>query len=195
MVASNPTKLCECGCGAVTPMSKYSGEQIRFMPGHSAAFYNRAHGMSFTPAYRVWRHMLTRCSNPNTPDYRDYGERGIKVCERWKKFANFLADMGQRPSGMSIDRIDNNRNYELANCRWATNIEQANNKRSNVFITHEGESLTLPAWGRKLGLSYGTLLNRYQQGDMPPRLFRPLGSAPRPRPKGLIYKNSRTPRI
>jgi hypothetical protein len=83
-----------------------------------------------TPEYNTWANMLSRCRNPKNDRYRDYGERGITVCERWLRFENFLVDMGLRPSDRhSIDRINNDGNYEPLNCRWATSSEQNNNKR------------------------------------------------------------------
>ena len=88
-----------------------------------------AHGMEGTRTYRSWDGMLQRCHNPRNPRYPDYGGRGITVCERWCSFANFYADMGERPEGTSIDRIDNDGNYELGNCRWATASEQQRNQR------------------------------------------------------------------
>lgn len=91
----------------------------------------KIHGQSNSPEYVSWRHMKQRCSNPKRPDYIYYGARGITVCERWNKFANFIADMGLRPTiDHSLDRIDHNGNYELSNCRWATKIEQNRNKRN-----------------------------------------------------------------
>ena len=92
--------------------------------------------MSYTATYRSWSSMLTRCTNKNHEAYKNYGGRGIKICSRWlgkNGFQNFYADMGDSPDNLSIDRINNNGNYEPSNCRWATRLEQNNNKR-NVFI-------------------------------------------------------------
>ncbi len=91
--------------------------------------YGRTHGMTNTPAHVSWRSMLTRCRNQNHDSYPDYGGRGITVCERWLRFENFYADMGERPEGTSLDRIDRDGNYEASNCRWATLAEQQRNKR------------------------------------------------------------------
>src|SRR6266404_9444036 len=100
-----------------------------------------------TPTYCAWRSMKTRCLNPNTRYYVNYGGRGIKVCERWlSSFANFLADMGEKPAGMSLDRIDVNGEYEHANCRWATMEEQRNNARNTPKVTFEGLTLGLAQW-------------------------------------------------
>jgi hypothetical protein len=124
------------------------------------------HGMTGTPEYQAWRNMYQRCTNPNNPQYDLYGERGVKVCGRWlESFDNFYADMGPRPGRhYSIDRIDTNGDYEPGNCRWATAVQQSNNKRDNRVIEHNGESHTLTEWAAIAGLSKSGLRWRLGNG-------------------------------
>lgn len=91
------------------------------------------HGMFGTPEYNIWAQMIQRCINPKHPMWKYYGKRGIRVSNRWRKFENFFADMGYRPSAkLSLDRIDNDGNYERSNCRWATRSQQEKNKRQPI---------------------------------------------------------------
>lgn len=104
--------------------------------------------------------MKTRCNNPNATQYRYYGGRGIKVCERWDSYANFLADMGHAPRDKTLDRINNDGNYEPKNCRWATHQEQRRNRRGVILVTHGGHTKTLTEWAATLGMPFGTLYRR-----------------------------------
>lgn len=121
--------------------------------------------MKWTPEYGVWCTMRRRCDNPNVERYAQYGGRGIKVCERWHKFENFIADMGPRPSAKhSIERRDNDGDYEPSNCYWATVEQQVYNKQNTRFLDYEGKKLTLPQAAELAGIKKGTLIARLQQG-------------------------------
>jgi len=111
--------------------------------------------------------MKKRCLNPNATGYSNYGGRGITVCDRWiNSFEAFHQDMGDRPEGMSIDRIDNNGNYEPGNCRWATNEEQQRNKRDRPLrlITVNGEHNSIAGWARKIGIDQSAIHHRLRRG-------------------------------
>ena len=108
----------------------------------------------------AWRLMLNRCYRTNSQDYPLYGGRGIRVCERWHTFNNFLQDMGERPDDMTLDRIDNDNSYKLSNCRWATPKEQALNRRRTLWVELNGETKSLCQWADELGLKRGTVLQR-----------------------------------
>jgi hypothetical protein len=127
------------------------------------------HRLSRTTTYAIHRSMLARCTNPNCKDYPRYGGRGISVCERWKSFDNFLADMGKRPEGLTLERNDVNGNYEPSNCRWATQKEQQRNRRTNVFVTHDGITATVAEWAERTGLERKTLEYRIRVGWAPAR--------------------------
>lgn len=123
-----------------------------------------AHGMYGTPTYNVWALMLKRCRSQGRPDYARYGGRGITVCERWSRFENFLADMGERPAGKTLDRIDNHGNYEPGNCRWATASEQCRNTRRNNNLTLNGVTRCATEWAELTGLPVSTIKVRKRHG-------------------------------
>lgn len=123
--------VCDCGeKGIHTAADLRAGKsnQCTLCHNRENAENNKKHGLHGTPLYRVWCSMLHRCNNPNAPFYNRYGGRGIKVCDRWSKFENFLDDMGQRPEGMTIDRTNNDGNYEPGNCKWVSHKENCNNR-------------------------------------------------------------------
>lgn len=123
------------------------------------------HGMSATSEHCIWRSMLNRCTNQKHRDWHTYGGKGITVCEQWKVFANFYADMGPRPSPKhSIDRIDPSGNYEPGNCRWATAKEQARHFSRNRMLTHEGVTRPLVEWAEITGLKRKTISDRLDTG-------------------------------
>ncbi len=133
-----------------------TGPDMRIKHGHGRR-------SSQTRIWRAWKSMLQRCEAPNNRGYSRYGGRGISVCERWHDFSNFLADMGERPEGLTLDRINNDGNYEPGNCRWATIKEQSRNKSTNRFIEFNGERRCLTEWAEVLGIKTGTLQARLKK--------------------------------
>lgn len=151
--------ICKCECGniAETTTDKLKSGHTKSC-GCQRALTRVKHGHSLRSrdslTYKVWSAMKGRCNNPNDKKFADYGGRGIRVCDRWKSFENFLEDMGEAPDGMSIDRVDNNGHYSPENCRWATQKEQARNTRRNIFLTINGETLCAMEWSEKLSKPY-----------------------------------------
>lgn len=138
---------CECECGATSVLHS---QALRRGTSQSCGCFKleklsdrKTHGHSKTKTYAVWYGIKNRCLNPSYIAWEDYGGRGITVCDRWLSYENFLADMGEVPPGLSIDRIDNEGNYEPGNCRWATRHEQVNNRRNNKFVMLNGEEMPL----------------------------------------------------
>lgn len=156
---------CRCDCGTERAMH---GAALRNGTSRSCGCGNRiehtTHGLFGTPTYRTWNSMRTRCENSKHPSFADYGAKGITVCERWKAFANFVADMGERPAGTTLDRYPNlEGNYEPGNCRWATAREQQSNKRGTVRYSFAGEQLTLPEIAERAGVKYPKLKQRVRR--------------------------------
>ena len=148
---------------AVAGASLYRGKSLSAGSRQRAAV--TTHGMTKTPTFKSWDSMKQRCLKPNSPDYERYGGRGIAVHSAWvSSFEAFLADMGVRPVGHTLDRIDVNGNYEPGNCRWNTNKGQQRNRREMVTITWRGESLTPAEWGERTGIASKILLWRIRQG-------------------------------
>ena len=119
--------------------------------------------------YQTWSGMIARCHNPDKPKYKDYGGRGISVCDRWRNsFKDFLSDMGYKPSPeLTLERIDNDGNYEPSNCKWATRKEQANNRRlpcDTRYITIGGETKPVQQWAKEAGISAATISTRVDKG-------------------------------
>lgn len=158
---------CVCDCGGTTVTTS-----LKLRSGHTTscgcyqreatALASRTHGhANRSRTYRTWKEMRQRCLNPKSDKYQWYGGRGIQICERWASFENFLADMGERPIGKTIDRIDNDGHYELGNCRWATHKEQT--RKQKAVKLNEGlveqlradraAGMTYRALGRKYGIS------------------------------------------
>lgn len=182
MANSDSIKLCECGCGQPTPIATRSdarkgaikGLPRRFIYGHfQPNFVTHGHSIGReSPTYCSWLKMKSRCLDPRHRMYKWYGARGIGVCDRWLSFSGFLADMGERPNGTSLDRIDNNGDYEPSNCRWASKHQQAANTSRTIRISYSGKTMPLSYWADELGINRCTLFARFKLGQQPPSLFR-----------------------
>lgn len=154
--------VCRCACGGGTSASANNLKTGKVRSCGCVHPGNRTHGKSRTPEHIVWKAMRRRCSSPRDKHWADYGGRGIKVCERWGSFVNFLADMGPKPTPRhSLDRIDTNRGYEPSNCRWATVEEQASNKRTSRRVEYRGQMLTYGELGRVSGIDQRLIRTRH----------------------------------
>lgn len=171
--------LCNCICGKSTNVSTTdlrSGhtKSCGCLSKEIAKERQTTHGKRYIPEYRTWCKMKERCYNKADINYHYYGERGIKICDRWiQSFQFFYDDMGNRPTPLhSIDRLDNNGNYEPSNCRWATPIEQCRNRRSSRVLEYNGVSKTLIEWANELNVSSANILKHLSNG----RLFDEIAS-------------------
>lgn len=172
LIGTKPRRwLCRCECGtakkatsnhllsgSVNSCGCWRAERIRQS--------NLKHGMTKTRTWRIWQSMLRRCDGRTSPEQRAvYFDRGIRCCERWRKFENFLADMGQCPSDAhTLEREDVNGNYEPSNCKWATYYEQSRNKRNSRKITIDGETLVVTDWAKRSGVPANTIFARLYSG-------------------------------
>lgn len=165
---------CRCDCGTekiATANSLRSGDTrscgcLMRENGHKQGKAHTTHGMEGTRTYEAWSGMIQRCTNPKCEFWDRYGGRGIKVCARWRNsFQAFYADMGKKPTGLTLERIDRDSNYEPGNCKWAGQKEQAFNRRSTIVITRDGRTMCLNDWCAELGVSAGSVYTRaYQTG-------------------------------
>jgi hypothetical protein len=164
----NTVYICKCDCG----------QEISARSGNLSSGNTRScgclrsknrfmlHGMTGKKVHNTWNRMRVRCNNKSSPDYPRYGGRGIKVCVQWEdSFKQFYKDMGDPPSAEhSLERIDNNKGYYKENCRWATKIEQARNRRTSKVFSHNGKEMCLKEWAVFFKIPYHVLFRRIKQG-------------------------------
>lgn len=159
---------CKCDCGNdVCVMG------TNLMSGHtkSCGCLNKdivsktksKHRLCNDPSYSIWKGILSRCTNPKSTGFKHYGGRGVAVCERLVKFENFYSDMGTKPDGMSVERIDNNKGYSPDNCVWATHQDQCRNRRSSNIIEFDGQKKCLTEWAGIIGVHRSTLIERLKK--------------------------------
>lgn len=167
------TMRCKCDCGdnvSVRLSDMRSGHTSSCGCIHKSSVANigrrnRIHGMTDSPTWKTWKSMRDRCCDYRHKDYSNYGGRGISICDRWREsFQDFLSDMGERPESMSIERIDNDGNYEPSNCCWANNEQQGRNRRTNRVLTLDGRSMCMKDWSLETGISDQTIHHRLKAG-------------------------------
>jgi hypothetical protein len=160
--------LCRCDCGTekVVSSSHLRNGRTKSCGCATSELLSqpRTHGKRHTRAWKIWSGIIQRCNNPRHARYADYGGRGIAVCDSWKTFEGFYADMGDPPEGCSIDRIDNELGYCKSNCRWSSKIEQARNTRTNRIFEINGVSKSLAEWCEIYGVIYTTAHSRVSRG-------------------------------
>lgn len=161
---------CLCECGQTTFVSKYSllngdTKSCGCLFRELLVARLTVHGKSGTPIYKTWSGIIKRCTDPKTIQWKDYGGRGITVCDRWRVFENFYTDMGDKPFPKAqIDRIDNDKGYFPGNCRWVTGSENSRNRRNNSTLTIGGTTKTTAEWSKITGIGHSTLAFRKMSG-------------------------------
>ena len=164
--------LCDCGTNAVVVggnLNSGTTGSCGCLNSEITSTRCTTHGLADTGIYFIWRALISRCNNPKNKGFKNYGGRGIKVSDHWLKFENFFEDMGYKPEGKSLDRVDNDGDYSVENCRWATRKEQANNRRKNLpKITLDGVTLSIGDWANRLKLNPASVRNRLRKGVTDP---------------------------
>lgn len=172
----NTIWLCKCDCGAESIVQ--SGALKRGVTQSCGCLQRSvvtSHGLEGSKTYHAWAAMKQRCSNPNNKFFSDYGGRGISYCSEWESFEGFLSDMGDKPFGLSLERIDNSQGYFPSNCRWATQKEQRRNTRATVFLEFQGVRKSRTEWAEELGISPITIKSRMALGwSVEDILFKPI---------------------
>lgn len=167
---------CLCDCGTVKVIR---GDHLRYgrvitCAGPAHRFLHPEDANTKHPLYATWCGMIKRCSVKHSDSYKYYGAKGISVCTRWRTFSNFVHDMGERPKGHTLNRIDNSKNYGPGNCVWSSKYDQANNKSSNIPVTIGDNTFpSLSTAARYYKISYDTIRNRHRKGDRGTYLVRP----------------------
>lgn len=188
---NKPAWTCRCDCGTMRTLrgcalqsqnTRSCGCLKRDMAGTQNLTHGETNQRTTTPEFRAWCNIRRRCYDRKTPSFKDYGGRGIVVCERWRtSYDAFLADMGRKPSpSHTLDRIDNNGPYSPENCRWTTRVIQANNTRRNRLLAHNGQVHSVKDWSQLTGLSLSCIWTRLANGwSIHDTLTRPHGERPR----------------
>lgn len=159
--------VCECGTKRIVGGNCLLRGQTKSCGClHSETVSRRRfkHGMVRTPTFKSWSEMRNRCNNPNFKQFKDWGGRGITICPEWDTFLRFFSDMGERPSGTSLDRKDNSKGYSKENCQWSDKKTQNRNKRNNRVLTIDEESMCISAWSDRSGVMASTIIYRLNCG-------------------------------
>ncbi len=152
---------CVCECGIYKVVSGAS--LMRGSSTSCGSCAHKTHGMSKTPTYVSWKSMIERCTSPRSRDYPRYGAVGVSVAPEWRKFDRFLADMGVRPDGTTLDRMDGSKGYEPGNCRWASPEEQGFNRKTTIAIEFNGVTDSVSGWARRLGIHRNSMAKRLKK--------------------------------
>lgn len=175
---NQPQWLCRCSCGVekvirgsglTSGQSRSCGCLNSDVRRRICIERNTTHGRSKSRTYTIWVNMVQRCTNPQNPGYKKYGARGVTVADRWLAFDNFLADMGECPGKLTLDRINNAKGYEPRNCRWTTQKVQQQNRTNNRLLTFANETLPITEWARRAGIHRHIISQRLRKGWTPER--------------------------